>query len=75
MEIEAIGFAAVRPEWERYSALTSRRVTVVDGDLRIAGVVRGIDDDGALLLDTDAGPARILAGDVSGDLTIEGAYD
>jgi len=71
MEIEASGFAAVRPAWERYSALTGRRVTVVEGDARTAGVVRGIDDDGALLLDTGAGPLRILTGDVS----IEGAYD
>jgi len=71
MEIEANGFAAVRPAWERYSALTGRRVTVLDADARMAGVVRGIDDDGALLIDTDAGPARILTGDVS----IEGAYD
>lgn len=71
MEIEASGFAAVRPAWERYSALTGRRVTVVDGDTRTNGAVRGIDDDGALLLETETGPARILTGDVS----IEGAYD
>ena len=71
MEIEATGFAAVRPLWERYSALTGRRVTVMDGDARRVGVVRGIDDEGALLIETDAGPARILTGDVS----IEGAYD
>ena len=71
MEIEAAGFAAVRPAWERYSALTGRRVTVVDGDVRTAGLVRGIDDHGALLLETEAGPARIVTGDVS----IEGAYD
>lgn len=71
MEVEAEGFAAVRPAWERYSALTGRRVTVLDGDTRIAGVVRGIDSEGALILETDAGPERILTGDVS----IEGAYD
>jgi len=71
METERRGFAAVRPAWERYSALTGRPVTVVDGDSRIAGTVTGIDEDGALMLATDAGPARILTGDVS----IEGAYD
>ena len=71
MEVEADGFAAVRPAWERYSALTGRRVTVLDGETRIAGVVRGIDSEGALILETDAGPERILTGDVS----IEGAYD
>jgi BirA family transcriptional regulator, biotin operon repressor / biotin---[acetyl-CoA-carboxylase] ligase len=75
MEIEETGFATVRPAWERYSALTGRRVTVVDGDARIAGVVRGIDDDGALLIDTDTGPARILAGEVDSDFSIEGAYE
>jgi BirA family biotin operon repressor/biotin-[acetyl-CoA-carboxylase] ligase len=71
MEVEAAGFAVVRPVWERYSALTGRSVTVIDGDVRIAGVVRGIDSDGALILETAAGVERILTGDVS----IEGAYD
>ena len=71
MEVEAAGFAAVRPAWERYSALTGRSVTVVDGEVRTAGVVRGIDSDGALTLETAAGVERILTGDVS----IEGAYD
>jgi BirA family transcriptional regulator, biotin operon repressor / biotin---[acetyl-CoA-carboxylase] ligase len=71
METESAGFAAVRPAWERYSALTGRRVTVVDGEARTEGVVKGIDDEGALLIDSDKGPARILTGDVS----IEGAYD
>jgi BirA family biotin operon repressor/biotin-[acetyl-CoA-carboxylase] ligase len=71
METEVAGFAAVRPAWERYSALTGRRVTVVDGEARTEGLVKGIDDEGALLIETDKGPARILTGDVS----IEGAYD
>ena len=70
METERRGFAAVRPLWERYSALTGKSVTVVDGASRIAGTVAGIDADGALLLETAEGPTRILTGDVS----IEGAY-
>jgi BirA family biotin operon repressor/biotin-[acetyl-CoA-carboxylase] ligase len=71
METERHGFAAVRPVWERYSALTGRPVIVVDGASRIAGTVTGIDTDGALLLESAEGPTRILTGDVS----IEGAYD
>jgi len=71
MEVVANGFGAVRPVWERFSALTGKRVTVVDGERREAGIVRGIDTDGALLLDTGARTTRILAGDVS----IEGAYE
>ncbi len=64
------GFAAVRPHWERYSALTGKRVTVVDAGTREEGVVTGIDAEGALLLETANGTRRIIAGDV----TLEGAY-
>jgi BirA family biotin operon repressor/biotin-[acetyl-CoA-carboxylase] ligase len=65
------GFSAVRQRYERYFALNGRQVTVVDGRTSIAGVVRGIDDDGALLLETGSGLSRVLTGDVS----LEGAYD
>lgn len=71
METLSGGFATVRPIWERYSALTGRRVTVVDGQSRMSGTVTGIAPDGALLLETDGRTVRMLAGDV----TIEGAYD
>jgi BirA family biotin operon repressor/biotin-[acetyl-CoA-carboxylase] ligase len=71
METETQGFRVIRPLWEHFSALTGRSVTVVDAGARIAGVVKGIDADGALLLETAAGTQRILTGDVS----IEGAYD
>jgi BirA family biotin operon repressor/biotin-[acetyl-CoA-carboxylase] ligase len=64
------GFAAVRPHWERYSALSGKRVTVVDAVSREEGIVKGIDADGALLLETSSGLRRIIAGDV----TLEGAY-
>ena len=64
------GFAVVRPHWERYSALTGKRVTVVDAGTREEGIVTGIDSDGALLLETSNGTRRIIAGDV----TLEGAY-
>ncbi|MGH6679391.1 MAG: hypothetical protein ACREDL_10805 [Bradyrhizobium sp.] len=71
MEAESGGFAAIRLSWERYSALAGRRVTVVNGDERQSGTVRGIDTDGALLLESAGRLDRILAGDV----TIAGAYD
>jgi BirA family biotin operon repressor/biotin-[acetyl-CoA-carboxylase] ligase len=70
METETQGFGVIRPLWEHFSALTGRSVVVVDTGARIAGVVKGIDADGALLLETAAGTQRILTGDVS----IEGAY-
>ncbi len=69
-EIVTQGFAAVRPAWEGYSGLTGKRVTVVDAGTREEGIVKGIDSDGALLLETPRGIRRIIAGDVS----LEGAY-
>lgn len=71
METETQGFGVIRPLWEHFSALTGRSVVVVDTGARIAGVVKGIDADGALLLETTGRTIRILTGDVS----IEGAYD
>ena len=71
METETRGFGVIRPLWEHFSALTGRSVVVVDTGARIAGVVKGIDADGALLLETTGRTIRILTGDVS----IEGAYD
>jgi BirA family biotin operon repressor/biotin-[acetyl-CoA-carboxylase] ligase len=68
---EKEGFAAVRPLYQHYFALNGRRVAVLNGAERVSGIVRGIDEDGALLLETDHGPTRILTGDVS----LEGAYD
>lgn len=70
-EMQQHGFAAIRPLWERYSALTGKKVTVSDTGKEQSGVVKGIDEEGALILDTGVGTARILAGDVS----VVGAYD
>ncbi len=70
-EVQAGGFDAVRRAWEAYSALTGRRVSAVEAGARETGLVKGIDADGALLLETGRGLRRIVAGDV----TLEGAYD
>jgi BirA family transcriptional regulator, biotin operon repressor / biotin---[acetyl-CoA-carboxylase] ligase len=70
METLAHGFAAVRPAWERFSALTGKRVTIVDAKRGQTGIVKGIDDCGALMLDTGRRIERIAAGEIS----IEGAY-
>jgi BirA family biotin operon repressor/biotin-[acetyl-CoA-carboxylase] ligase len=59
------GFAVVAPEWESYSCLTGRRVTVDCSGRRSEGTVRGIDPTGRLVLDGTTGEERIMAGDVS----------
>jgi len=59
------GFAALMPEWNAYSCLTGRVVTVDCAGRRSKGRVRGLDEDGRLVLDGPAGEERIVAGDVT----------
>ena len=59
------GFAAIASEWESYSCLTGREVTVDCSGRRSTGIVRGIDPVGRLVLDGANGEERIMAGDVS----------
>jgi biotin-[acetyl-CoA-carboxylase] ligase BirA-like protein len=58
--------AALADLWHRYDALRDREVTLLDGDERITGIARGIDDTGALLVRTTAGRTRrFQAGEVT----------
>jgi BirA family transcriptional regulator, biotin operon repressor / biotin---[acetyl-CoA-carboxylase] ligase len=59
------GFAAIATEWESYSCLTGRQVTVDCSGRQTTGTVRGIDASGRLVLDGAPGEERIMAGDVS----------
>ena len=58
------GFAPFAAEWKRRDALANRPVHV-DAQPAIDGIARGIDSDGGLLIDTDAGRQVVHAGDVS----------
>lgn len=62
----AEGFRGMRAEWEGAAVLTGCDVEVTGAGLPVTGRVRGIDDDGALLLG-DAGGAtrRVVAGEVT----------
>ena len=71
MEVVSGGFDSIRAAFGQRFALAGKRIAVADGGARECGVALGIDEDGALLLDTEGGVRRILAGDV----TVEGAYD
>ncbi|MCA9512982.1 MAG: biotin--[acetyl-CoA-carboxylase] ligase [Myxococcales bacterium] len=65
------GFPPLRARYEAYFAMAGRRVRVLDarpdgaGDAQ-SGVVVGIDDEGALWIETeDGGRTRVIAGDVT----------
>lgn len=62
----ARGFAAIRPEWLAHHAYQDARVTLSSdfGPPR-KGICRGVDSDGALLLEVDGRVERILSGEVS----------
>jgi BirA family biotin operon repressor/biotin-[acetyl-CoA-carboxylase] ligase len=64
-ELEVSGFAAIAARWEARFGLRGRRVRVESLDQAVIGRAKGIDRDGALLLEDDRGALqRIVAGDV-----------
>jgi BirA family biotin operon repressor/biotin-[acetyl-CoA-carboxylase] ligase len=58
--LEREGFAPVRARWLQLATTPGKHVSV-DG---VEGIARGLDDDGALLIEREGGVARVLAGDV-----------
>jgi BirA family biotin operon repressor/biotin-[acetyl-CoA-carboxylase] ligase len=62
---QAEGFVKILEEWKKYSVTLGKTVDVVGINDTFAGVAMDIDADGALLVKTDAGLKRVLAGDVS----------
>jgi BirA family biotin operon repressor/biotin-[acetyl-CoA-carboxylase] ligase len=60
------GFKAVREEWQQRHAHQGRRVTLTLPDgARRSGRVRGVADDGALLLETASGTQRFHSGEIT----------
>lgn len=62
------GFAPLAAEWNRRHAWAGERVQLApDNGLvaSVAGVARGVADDGALQIETPTGVTRIVSGDVS----------
>ena len=59
------GFAAFQGAWNQRNAHADLPVAIIGERERIEGVCLGVDVDGALRLQTEAGIQRILAGDVS----------
>jgi len=65
-EFLARGLVRLRDRWQSYSILEGRWVTVDGVGGAVEGRVVGIDDDGALCLETGSGTrARAIAGDVT----------
>jgi BirA family biotin operon repressor/biotin-[acetyl-CoA-carboxylase] ligase len=68
-QFEQEGFAPFRDSWLGLDALRGRSAQVLAGDRAIAGMARGVDADGALLLESAGLMQRFLSGEVSLRLT------
>jgi BirA family transcriptional regulator, biotin operon repressor / biotin---[acetyl-CoA-carboxylase] ligase len=62
---ERDGLKPFRDEWQRADALRGKAVTVTTVQDATHGVARGIDVDGALLVETANGTVRFISGEVS----------
>jgi BirA family transcriptional regulator, biotin operon repressor / biotin---[acetyl-CoA-carboxylase] ligase len=64
-ELEETGFQSLAPRWEARFELRGKKVRVEMTDRIIIGTARGIDRDGALILEDGRGELqRVVAGDV-----------
>jgi BirA family biotin operon repressor/biotin-[acetyl-CoA-carboxylase] ligase len=65
-EIEENGFAPLAPRWEAYFGWRGQRVRIELLNQDVFGIAKGIDHDGALLLEDEHGKLqRVIAGDVT----------
>jgi BirA family biotin operon repressor/biotin-[acetyl-CoA-carboxylase] ligase len=67
---ERAGFAPLHAEWSRLDALRDRPARVVLAGGGASGMARGVDADGALLVEVAGVPRRYVSGEVS--LRLEG---
>jgi BirA family biotin operon repressor/biotin-[acetyl-CoA-carboxylase] ligase len=65
LQYERFGFAAFRDAWSALDALNGRPAQVAIGDTMIIGIARGVDLEGALLLDTGERMQRFVSGEAS----------
>jgi BirA family transcriptional regulator, biotin operon repressor / biotin---[acetyl-CoA-carboxylase] ligase len=65
VQYERFGFSAFRDGWTALDGLKDRPVQVAVGGSVIFGVARGVDSDGALILETNGCRQRIVSGEAS----------
>ncbi len=64
-DYEAQGFVGYKSEWESLNAHANQRVDLFMGSVQTSGLVRGVNEAGALLLETDKGLEVFHGGEVS----------
>ena len=64
-DFESLGFAKWRDEWQALDAFAGKPVVLHAGGQEMAGVARGVDQRGALQLETSSGMQSIYGGEIS----------
>tara|TARA_R110002110_G_scaffold303525_2_gene517640 strand:- start:6513 stop:7490 length:978 start_codon:yes stop_codon:yes gene_type:complete len=64
-EFETNGFAPLRDAWQKLDAFSGERVVVHTPGRDLAGIARGVDERGALQLETTTGVQPVFGGEVS----------
>lgn len=64
-EFAGRGLAAFTDEWRAADALADQPVRILQGGQVLEGLARGVDADGALLVDAGGARRRVLSGEVS----------
>jgi BirA family transcriptional regulator, biotin operon repressor / biotin---[acetyl-CoA-carboxylase] ligase len=65
LQVKSMGFSALLEAWRQESITLGRMVNVIGLDKSFVGKAVDIDAEGALLVETEQGIERVLAGDVS----------
>ncbi|KDM89652.1 bifunctional biotin--[acetyl-CoA-carboxylase] ligase/biotin operon repressor BirA [Photobacterium galatheae] len=65
LRYEEVGMAGFVDEWDQYDNFLDRPVKLLMGDKVIRGIARGINPQGALLLETEQGMVPYLGGEIS----------
>jgi BirA family biotin operon repressor/biotin-[acetyl-CoA-carboxylase] ligase len=65
LQYERFGFAAFRDAWTALDGLNGRPAQVMVGESVVSGIARGVDADGALLLETEDRMQRFVSGEAS----------
>jgi BirA family biotin operon repressor/biotin-[acetyl-CoA-carboxylase] ligase len=65
VEFQQQGFRTFMSEWRDADALSGEPIRVLLGEQTQRGIARGIDADGALMLETPSGLVRFVSGEIS----------
>ncbi|MDD1784421.1 bifunctional biotin--[acetyl-CoA-carboxylase] ligase/biotin operon repressor BirA [Enterovibrio sp. ZSDZ35] len=64
-QYEEVGMAGFVLKWEKYDNFNGRAVKLLMGERVVKGIARGINEQGALMLETESGIAPYLGGEIS----------